>query len=86
MHDDKGPDFKVLCVAVDDPHQAHVEKLDQVRPHRLVEIRNFFDTYKLLEAKETDVVGWREAEDARQVLVADRQRYLEEIAAKPDQR
>lgn len=81
MHDDQGPDFKVLCVAVDDPHQAHVERLDQVRPHRLVEIRHFFDTYKLLEAKETDVLGWREADDARQVLVDDRQRYLEEVRA-----
>jgi inorganic pyrophosphatase len=72
MRDDKGPDFKVLCVAVADPHQSHVERLDQVRPHRLVEIEHFFNTYKLLEAKETDVVGWRDAQVARDVLVADR--------------
>ena len=83
MRDDQGPDFKVLCVAVGDPHQAHVERLDQVRPHRLVEIRHFFDTYKLLEAKETEVVGWHEAEDAREILLADRRRYLEEVAARP---
>jgi len=81
MRDDKGPDFKVLCVAVGDPHQAHVERLDQVRPHRLIEIRHFFDTYKLLEAKETEVIGWRDAEAAQQVLLADRERYLGEIAA-----
>ena len=72
MRDDKGPDFKTLCVAVADPHQAHVERLDQVRPHRLVEIEHFFNTYKLLEAKETDVVGWRDADRAREVLMADR--------------
>jgi len=72
MRDDKGPDFKVLCVAVADPHQAHVERLDQVRPHRLVEIEHFFNTYKLLEAKETDVVGWRDADTARSVLTTDR--------------
>jgi inorganic pyrophosphatase len=72
MRDDKGPDFKVLCVAVADPHQAHVERLDQVRPHRLVEIEHFFNTYKLLEAKETDVVGWRDADTARTVLTKDR--------------
>ncbi len=80
MRDEHGPDFKVLCVAVGDPHQAHVERLDQVRPHRLVEIRHFFDTYKLLEAKETEVLGWREAEDARRLLLADRERYLGESA------
>jgi inorganic pyrophosphatase len=78
MRDDRGPDFKVLCVAVGDPHQAHVEDLDQVRPHRLVEIQHFFDTYKLLEAKETDVLGWRDAAAARQVLVADRETFERE--------
>ena len=72
MRDDKGEDFKVLCVAVADPHQAHVEDLDQVRPHRLVEIEHFFNTYKMLEDKETDVVGWRDAARAREVLVDDR--------------
>jgi inorganic pyrophosphatase len=72
MRDEHGPDFKVLCVAVGDPHQAHVERLDQVRPHRLIEIEHFFNTYKLLEAKETDVVGWEDAARARAVLVADR--------------
>jgi inorganic pyrophosphatase len=79
MRDDKGPDFKILCVAVGDPHQAHVEDLSQVRPHRLVEIQHFFDTYKLLEAKETDVLGWRDAAAARSVLIADREAFEREI-------
>ena len=78
MRDDKGPDFKVLCVAVADPHQSHVERLDQVRPHRLVEIEHFFNTYKLLEAKETDVVGWRDADAARERLLADRSTWQAE--------
>jgi inorganic pyrophosphatase len=82
MRDEHGPDFKVLCVAVGDPHQAHVERLDQVRPHRLIEIRHFFDTYKLLEAKETEVLGWREAEDARGLLLADRERFRAETAGR----
>jgi inorganic pyrophosphatase len=69
MRDDMGYDFKVLCVAVGDP---------QVRPHRLVEIQHFFDTYKLLEAKETEVLGWREAEEARRVLLADRATFTAE--------
>jgi len=78
MRDEHGEDFKVLCVAVGDPHQAHVERLDQVRPHRLVEIEHFFNTYKLLEAKETDVLGWRDADRARAVLVADRSKWRRE--------
>jgi inorganic pyrophosphatase len=75
MHDEHGFDFKVLCVAVGDPHQAHIESLDQMRPHRLVEIEHFFQTYKLLEAKETEVVGWRDRDRARRVLIADRDRH-----------
>lgn len=78
MRDDKGEDFKVLCVAVGDPHQQHVERLEQVRPHRLAEIQNFFETYKLLEAKETEVIGWREAERARDVLASDRATWIAE--------
>jgi inorganic pyrophosphatase len=78
MRDEKGHDFKVLCVAVGDPHQEHVERLDQVRPHRLVEIEHFFQTYKLLEDKLTDVVGWQDRERARELLVADRQHWLRE--------
>src|SRR5213593_4630761 len=75
MRDEKGFDFKVLCVAVGDPHQAHIGRLDQVRPHRLVEIEHFFQTYKLLESKETDVLGWRDRDRALEVLVEDRERY-----------
>jgi inorganic pyrophosphatase len=74
MRDEKGVDFKVLCVALGDPHQAHVERLEQVRPHRLVEIENFFQTYKLLEEKDVDVVGWRDRDEAHRILVEDRAR------------
>ena len=84
MHDEHGFDFKVLCVAVGDPHQAHIESLDQVRPHRLVEIEHFFQTYKLLEAKETEVVGWRDRERARQVLLTDRARFDREVSDEPE--
>ncbi len=72
MRDDKGEDFKILCVAEADPHQEHVTKIEQMRPHRLVEIEHFFNTYKLLEDKQVDVVGWRDGGRAREILVHDR--------------
>ena len=71
----------MLCVAVADPHQAHVEDLAHVRPHRLIEIEHFFNTYKMLEDKETDVVGWRDAARARAVLVEDRAAWQSERGA-----
>lgn len=78
MRDENGPDFKVLCVAVGDPHQAHVRRLRQVRPHRLVEIEHFFQTYKLLEDKTVEVVGWHDLDRARELLRADRARSATE--------
>ncbi|MCI0347661.1 MAG: inorganic diphosphatase [Chloroflexi bacterium] len=78
MRDEKGGDFKILCVAVGDPNQEHVERLDQVRPHRLVEIEHFFQTYKLLEDKRVEVVGWRDAVRAREILLADHMRWEHE--------
>jgi inorganic pyrophosphatase len=79
MRDEKGADFKILCVALDDLHQAHVERLDQVRPHRLVEIEHFFDTYKALEDKTVDVLGWKGRARALEVLRADRRVWEREV-------
>lgn len=76
MRDEKGFDFKVLCVALGDAHQAHIERLEQVRPHRLVEIEHFFNTYKLLEDKAVTVVGWRDRDRALDVLRDDRALWL----------
>jgi len=81
MRDDKGEDFKVLCVAEGDPNQEHVEQLDQMRPHRLVEIEHFFQTYKILEDKMVEVVGWRDRARALEILRHDRQAWKGEQAA-----
>ena len=81
MRDEKGFDFKVLCVAIGDAHQQHIERLDQVRPHRLVEIEHFFQTYKALEDKAVDVVGWRDNEAALEVLRGDREAWIRETGS-----
>jgi inorganic pyrophosphatase len=78
MRDDKGDDFKVLCVAIADPLWQHAERLDQVSPHRLREIEHFFATYKLLEDKHVELYGWAGLEDSLELLRADRQRWIAE--------
>jgi inorganic pyrophosphatase len=82
MRDEKGADYKILCVAEADPHQAHIERLDQMRPHRLVEIEHFFETYKLLEDKTVEVLGWRDDARAREILLADRSVWESERGAR----
>jgi inorganic pyrophosphatase len=78
MSDEHGFDFKVLCVAEGDALYRHVVRLDQIEPHRLREIENFFVTYKLLENKDVEVLGWRDGDRAAEVLLADKRRYEEE--------
>ena len=78
MHDEKGEDFKVLCVALGDPLWEHADRLEQVSPHRLREIEHFFATYKLLEDKEVEIHGWADQTAALELLRADRQRWLAE--------
>jgi inorganic pyrophosphatase len=88
MRDDKGEDFKVLCVAVGDPLYEHVHELDQVSPHKLREIEHFFETYKLLEDKAVEVTGWRDRGAAYAQLRVDRERAERERpsvdGARPD--
>lgn len=78
MADDKGDDFKVLCVALGDPLWSEVKALDGVSPHRLREIEHFFATYKLLEEKSVDIGGWADRDTALEVLAEDRRRWLAE--------
>ncbi len=75
MHDEKGSDFKVLAVPVGDPRYEHVHTLDDLAQHWLREIETFFDTYKLLEPKQTEILGWHDLTETRQTIGTCRQRY-----------
>src|SRR3989337_1250782 len=55
MADEKGVDFKVLCVALADALYSHLDALQQVSPHKLLEIEQFFQTYKNLEDKSVEI-------------------------------
>lgn len=68
MRDERGVDEKLLGVPVADPRFDGINDIADVQKHWLVEIENFFGTYKLLEHKDTRVEGWKGAEAAREVL------------------
>jgi len=68
MRDEKGPDQKILCVPIGDPRFAEIFDLKDIGQHWLREIENFFQTYKALEPKWTEVVGWEDAAAAGQVI------------------
>jgi inorganic pyrophosphatase len=70
MADDKGHDYKILSVAHDDPRWDEAGTLDDLSPHRLREIENFFEIYKALEGRQTDVSGWLWVDDAWRIIEA----------------
>jgi inorganic pyrophosphatase len=70
MADEKGHDYKILAVAHDDPRWEGADALEDVSPHRLREIENFFETYKTLENRPTDVNGWLGVEEAWRIIDA----------------
>ena len=75
MHDEKGEDEKILAVPVGDPRFEGIDDLQDLPAHWLLEIENFFATYKLLEEKDTDLLGWGGAEAAHEVIAEARRRY-----------
>ncbi len=62
MIDGGDRDEKILCVPDKDPRYAGVKTLADVAPHRLDEIAEFFRTYKNLEKKVTEILGWKDAD------------------------
>jgi len=70
MEDEKGHDFKILALASDDPRWDAMNRLEDLSPHRLLEIETFFRTYKELERRPTDVRGWLGVEDAWRIIDA----------------
>ena len=70
MADEKGHDFKILALAADDPRWDAMKELEDISPHRLLEIETFFRTYKTLEHRPTDVKGWLGVADAWRIIDA----------------
>jgi inorganic pyrophosphatase len=60
MIDGGDRDEKILCVPAKDPRYAEVKSLKDLPPHRLEEIAEFFRSYKNLEKKVTEILGWQD--------------------------
>jgi inorganic pyrophosphatase len=77
MADEKGPDEKILAVPDVNPRYEQIHTVDQVFPHVRREIEHFFDIYKELEGKHTEIKGWRGPMEARRAIANSRQQFLE---------
>ena len=68
MIDGGDRDEKILCVPDKDPRYSQVKSLQDVAQHRLDEIAEFFKTYKNLEKKVTEILGWKDADQVSSLI------------------
>ena len=75
MHDEKGPDEKILAVPRDDPRFGGIARIGDLHEHWIKEIAAFFRTYKELQGAEVDVRGWHDVELAWRIIGEARERH-----------
>ena len=68
-------DTKILAVNMGDPRYAHIKSIEDLPPHTMKELENFFSTYKTLQEKETRVLGFFDEAEACKRLDAAILRY-----------
>ncbi len=77
MVDSGEADTKLLAVNIGDPRYDYISSLDDVPPHLLLELENFFSTYKTLQHLKTEVRRFMNEEEAVAVLDRCYERYKE---------
>ena len=68
MRDEKGPDEKLICVPLHDPYWSRIGDIHDVPPELRNEIEHFFQVYKDLEGKDTQVRGFEGAAEAKRAI------------------
>ena len=69
MEDEEGLDPKILSVLAHDSRFDGVKNISDIQMHRLIEIREFFETYKRLEPhKRARLKEWKNAEEAMEIV------------------
>jgi inorganic pyrophosphatase len=68
MIDGGDRDEKILCVPDKDPRYAQIKSLKDLPSHRLDEIAEFFRSYKNLEKKVTEILGWQDVDQVKALV------------------
>jgi inorganic pyrophosphatase len=68
MQDQGEEDDKLIAVHADDPEYEHYNSISELPPHRLIELRRFFEDYKILENKKVVIEKFLGPADALQIL------------------
>ncbi|KAH6778752.1 pyrophosphorylase 3 [Perilla frutescens var. hirtella] len=79
MIDQGEKDDKIIAVCADDPEYRHFTDISQLPPHRLMEIRRFFEDYKKNENKEVAVDNFLPSATASEAIKNSMDLYAEYI-------
>jgi inorganic pyrophosphatase len=74
---DRGePDDKILSVPLHDPYHQEYFDIADIPQHLLKEVEHFFRTYKDLEGKRVEILGWGKSEQAMRIIGESMERYV----------
>jgi len=82
MRDVGKTDNKILCVPKYDPRFDEYGDVTDLEEHLLKEIAHFFGVYKELEQKKVKMISWKNAAEAKKVIMKSIRRYDEKYGSK----
>lgn len=68
MIDNGQQDDKIIAVASRDPSVNHITKMEELPQHFLLELRNFFEQYKVLENKKVVIDNFQDKATATRII------------------
>jgi len=68
MIDSGTMDDKIIAVAAKDPSVNHFQRVEELPQHFLLELRNFFEQYKVLENKKVEIDNFQDKATACKVI------------------
>lgn len=72
-------DDKIIAVAQNDKAVNHIEEIEQLPEHFFNELRNFFEDYKKLEAKEVKVEQFQNKATAQKIVLQSIEDYKDKF-------
>lgn len=69
MIDQGQVDDKIIAVAAKDPSVNHIKNVDELPPHFIAELKNYFEQYKVLENKKVEIDNFQDKLTAMKIII-----------------